>query len=315
MSFIQKIIGPDERLVGVCSAHWIYGLKGLFWLIGFVALGSIIKNIIGSEQLFNFVATTAPSLGNLFLIIGQYAFMTCTFIGVMLFLCYFSILISMEIGLTTQRVIFKRGLIMVSVREIDIEEIKGADVNNGWFGRFFNYGYLIFDARFITNLELPAIGDPYRFVKALNENRARLKTDSMKVVLDGPNTIVDVDTEAAPTQRPRDEIFHPVQHPKDKQGQPASMESERYDALSDNPVTEIGRAAQEAWDLSAPYMPPVPREPESQSKRQKSSKRLNYKHLKPMAMQRMEMRKAFKERFHMIARYGNQYPDTPSVEA
>ncbi|MCD8562622.1 MAG: PH domain-containing protein [Alphaproteobacteria bacterium] len=169
MTFLKRITGPDERLIGVCSAHWVYGAQGLAWL-GVLAGGGMAAQVFLQDFAINHSAQPfAPVLD----IIGDYTLWTALALGVLLFLFYFVIMISTEVALTSKRVIFKHGLIAVDVREVDIEEVKEAHVNNGWLGRFFNYGYIVLDARFVENLVLPAIGDPYRFIKALNEARAQ----------------------------------------------------------------------------------------------------------------------------------------------
>ena len=42
MSFVKKILGPDETLVGITSAHWIYGATGIFWLAGMMVVGLVL---------------------------------------------------------------------------------------------------------------------------------------------------------------------------------------------------------------------------------------------------------------------------------
>ena len=37
MAFIKKIIGPDETLIGISTAHWVYGATGLVWLASMMA--------------------------------------------------------------------------------------------------------------------------------------------------------------------------------------------------------------------------------------------------------------------------------------
>jgi hypothetical protein len=259
LSFIKRIIGPDERLIGLSGAHWVYGLKGLLWLVCMLILGLTLKYFLYSST--DFLRVPA------FAIFGGYAFWTCVAMGALMFFFYFLVMISTEIALTTKRVIYKRGLIAVDVREVDLEEVKAAGVNNGWFGRFLNYGYLLLDARFVTNLQLPAISDPYRFVKALNDVRAHIKADSMRVVLGDARGV-----SAAPVPAQR--------HPQ--------LGEERYQALSNNPVIEMEQALSEVQD-------------------QKSFRRAKIKDLKPVAFDKIGLRDKVKSSFHMIAHYGNKF--------
>lgn len=181
MSFVKKILGPDESLVGITSAHWIYGATGIFWLAGMMVVGLVLDFYAASVfgKLFQNTGGEAVSK------ISSVLFWMPTALGVVMFFFYFLMMISPEVGLTNRRIIYKRGLIFVDVKEVDLEEIKAADVNNGWFGRFLNYGYVVLDARFVTGVDLPAIAKPYRFVNALNEARGAMKHDSMTVIVDG----------------------------------------------------------------------------------------------------------------------------------
>lgn len=173
MSFVRKIVGPDERFIGKAPIHWIYAVKGFAWILGLIGLAWFFQSML----IYLFGAS------DLTLALGRYMFWVGAALGVTLSFFYFLMWIATEVGLTDKRIIFKRGLIFVDVKEVDLEEIKAAEVDNGILGTIFNYGYVFFDARFIENVSLPAIADPYRFVKALNEARSEIKRDSMHSIL------------------------------------------------------------------------------------------------------------------------------------
>jgi hypothetical protein len=238
MAFIKRVIGPDEKLISMCSVHWFYGVIGLFWLFAFLALGAFLD-----AQFTSFYSQSPDSrifgaVNN----IGNAMLWTCILIGVVLFLLYFIMLIATEIGLTNKRVIFKKGLLMVDVKEVDIEEIKAAEVDGGLLGRILNYGYIYFDARFVSNVTLPAIEDPYIFVKELNQARSVLKNDSMTVVLEDKTEAAEKvkekvevanEVEAEPVSQPHapkvaktpveSAIAEPVKKPRRKRGKKARI--------------------------------------------------------------------------------------------
>lgn len=180
MSFVRKLVGPDEKLVGVAHLHWIYGVKGLMWLGGSVLLGGGLNHLI--VKYLGYSAAINPAFNGL-VTLGTAVFWICLSIGFCLFLFYFIMMIATEVGLTDKRLIYKKGLIFVDVKETDLEEIKGANVDNGMLGRLLNYGTVNLDARFVTDLMLPSIADPYRFVKALNDLRTRMKEMGQQVFL------------------------------------------------------------------------------------------------------------------------------------
>jgi hypothetical protein len=171
MKFVEKIAGPDEKIIGISKIHWIYGFKGLMWLIFLSFLGFSIDYAF-SRFLYGISTEVGLRVASA---TGHAVFFIGAAFGAVIFLLYVIMMLTAEVGLTTKRLIYKRGFIFVDVKEVDIEDIKGVDVDNGYLGRFLNYGYLMFDARFIDNLSLPAVAEPYRYVKAVNAARSRLQ--------------------------------------------------------------------------------------------------------------------------------------------
>ncbi len=210
MAFINKIVSPDEKLLGIARLHWIYLVQGIAWLLALGFFGGFIN------QLFS----------GAFNKIGSFIFILSLTVGLGIFVYKYISFISTELGLTTQRCIFKRGMFWVDVREIDLEEVKSASINNGLLGRIFNYGFIFLDARFIEDIKLPAISDPYRFMKAFNEVRTRIKEDSMQVVI-GDQLGADasqLDNKTVSERRKEESHY---------------MEEDRYDSFSDDPVDNV----------------------------------------------------------------------------
>ncbi|MCB1530331.1 MAG: PH domain-containing protein [Rhodospirillales bacterium] len=178
MSYVHKIIGLDERLIGVSRLHWIYTLQGLLWFTGLAVVGVLIDQYLwayfGNRVPFYRWALDgfgfdAQHTGIKWLFAGA---------GLYIFLVYFIKTLATEVALTSRRVIYKTGLIFVEVEEIELEEIKGEHIHHGLLGRFLKYGAIDFDCRFIGDVSLPAIRKPYRFIKALHVARSRV-VDSM----------------------------------------------------------------------------------------------------------------------------------------
>ena len=236
MAFVDKIIGPDEKLVGISTIHWMYAAIGIIWMVGFLVFG-IYLDSWGYAPKFYFPGNPGAIATSM---MGHAAFWICALLGVVLFLLYFMMMMTTEIGLTSKRIIYKRGWLFVTVNEADLEEVKAAGVNNGIFGRFLNYGYIELDARFIKNMNIPAIADPYRFVKAVNEIRSNLKSDSMTIVLAGNGDTKVVDQEAQPqpeSQSKPQEKVHKLDDP-------------RYEAISNNPARNMQDVSQETQETA-----------------------------------------------------------------
>ena len=97
------------------------------------------------------------------------AFTICALIGIGLFFYNLIFYRSTHIALTSDRLIYKTGMFFVNVHESALEEIKGEQVHNGFFGRFLDYGFLQIDCRFVENMHLPAIARPYAFLHDIHK--------------------------------------------------------------------------------------------------------------------------------------------------
>lgn len=222
MAFIDRIISPDEKLIGILPIHWIYGARGIAWFTLWITIGAVLAYAIRSTG----VAGTLPFA----------VFFVCFMIGLVLMLSFVLMLLTTELGLTTKRVIYKKGWIRVDVRESDLEEIKAAQIDNGLLGRILNYGYINFDARFVENVALPAIADPYRYLKAFNEARSELKGDTMNIVLGDSNTN-NVQPSAA--SKSVDE----------KSETPHDLSETRYDSIDPNPLAAAANVMEDVVDV------------------------------------------------------------------
>lgn len=173
MSYIRKVIGSDEKLLATFRPHWIYFLEGLLVLAGLSAIGFIID-----YYLYAFFTHNAVQFNvDLYFVVFNERFTPIpwifVFTGLAVFIPLFLIFISTEVGLTDQRIIHKRGLIFIQIDQADLEDIRGEHVIHGWFGWLLGYGRIRLDCRFVEDILLPAIRNPYKLVKA--SHSARMK--------------------------------------------------------------------------------------------------------------------------------------------
>lgn len=113
-----------------------------------------------------------------------YIFWFCVVAGVFVFLCHFVFYRSTHIAITSDRLIYKTGMFFVHVHETNLDEIKGEQVHNGFFGRMLNYGFVEVDCRFVKNMNLPAIERPYAFLHDLHKIIKKAPTVSWEKSLD-----------------------------------------------------------------------------------------------------------------------------------
>lgn len=198
MAYIRKIVGADEKLIGIARLHWIYLIKGLLYLAACAFFAWALNALLfyGLSVLAGILGQSASLLPLVALSTYLMPFMLS--IGTIIFLFHLCKMLSTEIGLTSRRVIRKDGLIFVRVNEVDLEEIRGQNLDLGWFGRFLGYGYLNLDCRFIGDVKLPAIEKPERFLKALHKATADISDSLAKVMSYNSPEEASVPPEAVP---------------------------------------------------------------------------------------------------------------------
>src|SRR5690606_27962605 len=106
-------------------------------------------------------------------------------------------------------------------------------------GRFLNYGSVHLDSRFVRDMILPSIADPYRFLKALNEARSELKDESMHIVLEGQHSNHKIGQALQSRMQGNDQASAPEEPPTPQ------MHDKKYAALSENPLKEMGEVMDE----------------------------------------------------------------------
>lgn len=173
MSFIAKhITHHDERLMYLTRLHSILILRGFIWMVLLVGLGIYINWLI----LFKFAML--PSAGVPFIpapyseLIDIIAGLFPALVGVMVFFIYLFKVWGTEVALTNKRMIYKTGLFFIQSNEVDVAEISEASVYNGWLGVPIGYGTLHLDCRFVGDITIQNLRNPYGMVRQLNKMRS-----------------------------------------------------------------------------------------------------------------------------------------------
>lgn len=144
MSFIDKTLLNNERILYRAKMHWVIFLFPVFWTV----LTSILM--------------TQPSILQLL------AFVTAI-VAVINWLTAFVSYQTSEYGLTNKRVLVKVGFIKRQSLEIFLQKIEGIKVNQSIFGRFFGYGTIIIIGTGGTQNFFSLIQDPLVYRKKVQE--------------------------------------------------------------------------------------------------------------------------------------------------
>ncbi len=205
MGYIRKVTGANEKLVLITRLHGIYLFMAFFWFAAIAGLGFFLEYMLwhyAGSKIFTY------ELDLWFITFNQehtpipWMF---TLAGFAVFWPLFTTYISTEVGLTDRRIIHKKGLVMIEVQQVELEDIRGEQVHHGWLGWLFGYGRIHFDCRFIDDVYLPAIRDPYRLVKAVHT--ARMRHDDIPYTRDDlDGDIIRIDEERIKAFKAREKL-------------------------------------------------------------------------------------------------------------
>ena len=260
MTYVAKLMSPGEEIVGIARLHWIYVLKGIASFVGIAVLGWIFQGLMGHAILIMASSLHSQFLPNLLMKLNNYLLLFMLGAGALIFIQQVVKVMSTEIGLTTRRIIFKAGLLIVNVREIDIEEVRGETLNLGWFGRVLGYGYIFLDCRFIGDVYLPAMDHPDRFLRFLNKVRAEGQ-DALSVTVGKGNA------KPLKIENPPDEEDEPSQ-PDEKKMNAQQHTSQQTQQKPPTPDIQPGQPAAPQPEIQPGQQPgreapmqPTPHEP------------------------------------------------------
>lgn len=186
MSYIRKVITREEKLLAIFRPHWIYVFEGVFWFAGLAIVGFLADRLLYDYYGLNAVSF---SIDLWFLHFDEHNTpipWIFSLAGFAVFLSLFLVYVSSEIGLTNQRIISKRGLILIAIDQVDLEDIRAEYVSHGWLGWLLNYGRVRLNCRFIEDVWLPAIPNPYHLIKA--SHTTRMRHPGIDYTLDNLNT-------------------------------------------------------------------------------------------------------------------------------
>jgi hypothetical protein len=203
MLYVQQSLGPDEEILIGARFHWMYTFQAVMWIMFGLALGIAVGYVGIWWQVADHVRLYYPGLpaelfgpawnevvqqsgGYLKLLwtlspVVRFGILAMFLVGLYLFAHMMIIKATTEIAITTERLIYKRGLIARHVGEIDIDRIEGVSVYQGFLGRIFGYGSVMIRGMGVGEVLLPPIEAPVLFRRAIQEARQTAeKSSNMK---------------------------------------------------------------------------------------------------------------------------------------
>lgn len=149
MGYIEQSIGPTETLLYKARFHWLYYAVAWAALI-FLAI-SIGCILVYARTITGIVLLSVCALGLLLLLRSMVPIWTT------------------EIGVTNHRLIVKRGWLVRSTDELQLNAIEKVNFNQGFLGRLFGFGNVDVHGTGMDDLHVPAVADPMGLLKAIEE--------------------------------------------------------------------------------------------------------------------------------------------------
>ena len=149
--FIRKTLMPEEKVQMVGEFSSFYTVAAYLWFLGCIAAGFVL-HFLALRYL------RQPDLLPIW-------FMTVVGLAV-----FFSMMLkrwTTEIYLTNHRIIHKRGLFIIDVDEVDVEQLASDQVHQSLMGRLLGYGALHIRCVEADDLWLPNIRHAYSFRNAI----------------------------------------------------------------------------------------------------------------------------------------------------
>ncbi len=146
MSYLQKVLQPNEVVLGTSRLHWFVFLPAiLLFGLGVVVLAASYDAPSDAQQ---FVLLAAGVLG---------------LFGILYWLRAWIRRATTELAVTDHRVIYKSGILSRHTIEINRAKVESVDVEQSLTGRIFGYGTLIVRGTGGSLEPIRNIADPLTF--------------------------------------------------------------------------------------------------------------------------------------------------------
>jgi uncharacterized membrane protein YdbT with pleckstrin-like domain len=149
MSYVQRVLQPDETVAYSTTRHWfVYLRAGLFAIV-------CLALLIGSR----FVPPQEPVAATALLILAAVVGVVALWFWLQAFIDR----ATTEFAVTSRRVIYKVGLIRRRTVEMNLSAVESVDVEQSILGRVLGYGHVRIIGTGGSPTPYPMISDPLAF--------------------------------------------------------------------------------------------------------------------------------------------------------
>lgn len=128
-------------------------------------MASYITKVLGREECITYEARISIWFLSPLILLGVVT-LPIFGLGLIFLISAYLKYISTEIAITNKRVIAKFGFIRRKTTEINIDRIESIQVDQGIWGRIFNYGSLVVSGAGNPQAPIPGISEPLEFRRA-----------------------------------------------------------------------------------------------------------------------------------------------------
>ena len=191
MLYVQQSLGPNEEILLGARFHWMYTFKAVMWIVFGLAAGIAIAyaavwwdinqtirsmySHVPPDRYAEVEAYVVQKEGGYMQILWglnpilRFSILGIFVVGLFIFANMMIVKATTEIAITTDRLIYKRGMIARQVGELSMDRIEGVNVRQGVLGRIFGYGRVTVRGMGVGEVMLPPIAEPIEFRRAVQE--------------------------------------------------------------------------------------------------------------------------------------------------
>jgi hypothetical protein len=193
MLYVQQSLGPKEEILMAARFHWMYTLQAIFWILFGLAMGIMLGWVsiwwVVTQEMRDYTGGAdvddktyqylwrkiVKDHGGYLKILWSLHFLVrfgilfLFLLGLWFFAHMMVVKATTEIAVTTERLIYKKGLIARHVGELNVDRIEGVSVRQDVLARLFGYGRVCVRGMGVGEVLLPPIEQPIEFKKAIHE--------------------------------------------------------------------------------------------------------------------------------------------------
>jgi uncharacterized membrane protein YdbT with pleckstrin-like domain len=148
VSYIEKSLGANEAIHYRARFHWLYYAAAWGALIIAIVVAVVAMGVSDSSN-------------------SGWVALVVLLAGGAIFLAVMGPIWTTEIGVTNQRIIYKRGFIQRETNELQLRNIEEVRFDQDFLGRLLGYGSLQIHGTGDDMIQLPAVADPLALRSAL----------------------------------------------------------------------------------------------------------------------------------------------------